>query len=213
MRFWGTEAARKAVTALAIVMGVALVAGCSSRPDIGSAPAADPQAETPFYKVGPGDTLQVFVWRNPELTKTVTVRPDGRVTVPLVEDLEAAGKTPTALARDVEDELSAFVQDPFVSVFVSGFQGTFDQQVRVVGEAAQPQAMPYRDGMTVLDVMIQVGGLTQFADGNDATLVRRGDGDMTSYALDLDRLLNDGEIEANAPVQPGDVIIIPETFL
>lgn len=198
---------------LGIVLIAWLVAGCAARPDISSAPTAQETDEAPFYKIGPGDNLEVFVWRNPELTKTVVVRPDGRVTVPLVEDLEASGKTPTELARDVENELSAFVQDPFVSVFVSGFTGTFDQQVRVVGQAAEPQAMPYRDGMTVLDVMINVGGLTQFADGDGATLVRRTADGTQSYRLRLDDLLNEGEIDANAPVRPGDVIIIPETFL
>jgi polysaccharide export outer membrane protein len=198
---------------LGIFLVAGLAAGCAARPDISSAPTAQETDEAPFYKIGPGDNLEVFVWRNPELTKTVVVRPDGRVTVPLVEDLEASGKTPTELARDVENELSAFVQDPFVSVFVSGFSGTFDQQVRVVGQAAEPQAMPYRDGMTVLDVMINVGGLTQFADGDGATLVRRTAEGTQSYRIRLDDLLNDGDINANAPVRPGDVIIIPETFL
>lgn len=199
----------------AVMTALALGAtGCTSRPDIAEAPESQQQdAPAPLYQIGPGDSLQVFVWRNPELTKSVVVRPDGRVTVPLVEDLPASGKTPTELARDIEQELSAFVQDPFVSVFVSGFQGTFDQQVRVVGAAAEPQAMPYRAGMTVLDVMIRVGGLTDFADGDSVTLVRRTDEGRTSYRVRLDDLLQDGDIKANAPVRPGDILIIPQTFL
>lgn len=168
--------------------------------------------EAPAYRIGPGDVLQIFVWRNPELTTTVPVRPDGRISVPLLEDMEAAGKTPSELGREMENELGVFIQNPLVTVIVSNFVGTFDQQVRVVGQAQQPRAIPYRANMTLLDVMIAVGGLTAFADGNRASLVRTSDGDQKQYRIRLDDLLKDGEIEANAAVLPGDVVIIPESF-
>lgn len=168
--------------------------------------------EAPAYRIGPGDVLQIFVWRNPELTTTVPVRPDGRISVPLLEDLEAAGKTPSELGREMEEELSVFIQNPLVTVIVNNFVGTFDQQVRVVGQAQQPRAIPYRANMTLLDVMIAVGGLTAFADGNRASLVRSIDGDQKQYRIRLDDLLKDGEIEANVAVLPGDIVIIPESF-
>src|SRR5690349_15017982 len=140
----------------------ALLAGCSSTEPL---PAIAPISDTssPDYVIGPLDNLQVFVWRNPEVTTTVPVRPDGRISTPLIEDMQAAGKTPTQLARDIEKELSKYIVDPVVTVMVTGFNGPFSQQVRVVGEAAKPQAIPYRENMTVLDVMIAVGGLTEFA--------------------------------------------------
>jgi len=173
--------------------------------------AAAPAA--PLYRIGPGDGLDIFVWRNDEFTTSVTVRPDGRITVPLIDDLQAAGKTPTELARDVEQALGAFVQDPLVTVMVTNFVGTFQQQVRVVGAAVNPSAIPYRADMTVLDVMIAVGGLTEFAAGDRATLVRVVNGEQREYNVKLDRLLRGGDIDANGPVMPGDIIIIPETFL
>jgi len=175
--------------------------------------AESPPAEAPLYRIGPGDALQIFVWRNAELTSAVTVRPDGRITVPLIDDLEAAGKTPTQLARDIEEALSAFVQDPLVTVMVENFVGTFQQQVRVVGAAANPAAIPYRANMTLLDVMISVGGLTEFAAGDRATLVRVVDGRQREFHVELDSLLREGQISANAPVLPGDILIIPESFL
>lgn len=177
------------------------------------APRSVADANAPDYRIGPLDTLQIFVWRSPDLTTSVPVRPDGRISTPLIEDLEAAGKTPTQLARDIEQKLSTFVQDPVVTVIVGGFNGPFDQQVRVVGEAAQPQAIPFRANMTVLDVMIAVRGLNEFAAGNRAVLVRGSGPNQQSFRLRLDDLLRDGDISANAPVMPGDVIIVPQSWL
>jgi polysaccharide export outer membrane protein len=167
---------------------------------------------TPDYKIGPLDTIQIFVWQSPEFTVTVPVRPDGRISTPLIEDLEATGRTPTQLARDIEEKLKVYVQDPLVTVIVSGFAGPFDQQVRVVGEALQPRAIPYRANMTMLDVMIEVGGLTEFASGNRAVLARGQTGNQTTFNVRLDDLLRDGDINANVPVLPGDVVIIPQSW-
>ena len=168
--------------------------------------------EAPAYRIGPGDVVNIFVWRTPELTTTVPVRPDGRISVPLLEDLQAAGKTPSELGREMERELGVFIQNPLVTVIVTNFVGTFEQQIRVVGQAQQPRAIPYRANMTLLDVMIAVGGLTAFADGNNASLVRTVDGNQQQFRVRLDDLLRGGEITANAAVLPGDVVIIPETF-
>jgi polysaccharide export outer membrane protein len=192
---------------------VTVLAGCSS---YGTLPPAQQRVTspgtTPEYLIGPTDTLNVFVWRNPDLTTTIPVRPDGRISIPLIEDLQAAGKTPTALARDVEKELKKFIQEPIVTVIVTSFVGPFTQQIRVVGEAARPQAIPYRENMTVLDVMIQVGGLTQFASGNRAVLVRTSQGSNRYFQVLLDDLLKDGKVEANVEVLPGDVLIIPQSW-
>ncbi len=193
-----------------ILCCLALV-GCDTGkelPDAG-ATAADTDWLSPTYKIGPGDVLQVFVWQNEDLTGDVAVRPDGRITMPLIEDLPAAGKTPSELGRDIEAALDEYIIAPVVTVMVSGFAGTFDQQVRVVGAAQQPAALPFRANMTVLDVMISVGGLTEFAAGNRATLVRFAEGERTQYRLRLDDLVREGDITANAAVLPGDVIIIP----
>ena len=170
------------------------------------------QIDSYNYIVGPGDNLGIFVWRNPELSQTVQVRPDGKVSAPLVEDLDAAGKTSTELAREIEEILSTYVRDPLVTVIVSGFRGVFDTQVRVVGEAAEPRAVPYRDNMTLLDLMIEVGGLTEFADGNKARLVRTFNGEQEQMLVRIDDLLKDGDISANVNIAPGDVVIIPESW-
>ena len=164
------------------------------------------------YIIGPGDNLTIFVWRNPELTRSVPVRPDGRISVPLVEDLVASGKTATELAREVELVLSTYVKDPLVTVILDGFVGVFDTQVRVLGEASQPRALPYTAHMTVLDVMIAVGGMTEFADGNKARLVRTVDGQPHEAVLRLGDLIQDGDISANVAIAPGDVLIIPEAW-
>lgn len=164
------------------------------------------------YYVGPLDSLQIFVWRNPELTTSVTVRPDGRFSVPLIDDLPATGRTPTQLARDIEKKLSEYIQSPIVTVIVSGFQGPFAQQVRVVGSATSPRAIPFKANMTLLDVMIAVGGTTQFAAGNRATLARYQESGQREYTLRIDDLLKDGDVSANVKIEPGDVIIIPESF-
>lgn len=198
---------------LALVSGL-LVAGCEGN-DFPRVPTdvSVTGAEAPDYRLGPLDGIEVFVWRAPDLSAIVPIRPDGRVSTPLVDDMVAAGKTPTQLARDLEEALTPYVQDPVVTVLVSDFVGPFSQQVRVVGEAQEPTALPYRTGMTVLDVMIIVGGLTEFAAGNDAVLIRGPGADARRYSLRLDDLLRDGDIDANAPVLPGDIILIPESWL
>ena len=163
------------------------------------------------YKIGPLDTLNILVWRNPELSATITVRPDGRISSPLVEDLMAAGRNPADLSREVEKVLAKFIRDPVVTIVVSGFQGTYPEQIRIVGEAAKPQSVPYRQQMTVLDVMIQAGGLTDFADGNAAVLVRGSEGGK-QYSVRLKDLLKRGDISANVAVKPGDIVIVPQSF-
>ena len=168
----------------------------------------------PNYRFGPGETIQIFVWRSPELSTTVPIRPDGRFSMPLIEDMSAAGKTPTELARDIEDQLRAYVQDPIVTV-IARVDGPGDprQQIKVLGQAVNPSSLPFRTGMTVLDVIISTGGLTEFADGNSAVLVRREGVDKTSYRLRLDDLVRKGDIGADRPLLPGDTIIIPESFI
>lgn len=167
----------------------------------------------PDYLVGPGDALQIFVWDHPDLTANVEVRPDGRISTPLVEDLQAAGKSPTALARDVEKVLGEYVRSPVVTVIVQGFVGATEQQVRVVGQAVQPRALRYRQNMTVLDVVIEVGGLSELAAGNRARIIRRVNGEQTELRVRLNDLLNKGKIEHNVPMMPGDILMIPESVL
>ena len=205
---------------LAAALAAAFLASCASGGSIQSADAlrsdsvaaANQTDVSPNYLIGPLDQLEVFVWRAPELSTKVAVRPDGRISTPLVEDMVAAGKTPTQLATDLEAELAEYVKSPEVSVIVSNFQSTFDQQVRVIGEAQKPIALPYQDGMTVLDVMVAVGGLTQYAAGNRSVLIRGVGEDRQSYRLRLDDLLRKGKIAANVPVLTGDVILIPESI-
>lgn len=194
----------------AAFLQIFMLAACSS--DGGELPAIQHGVTASDYIIGPLDTINVFVWRNPEVSVTATIRPDGRVTLPLVEDLAASGKTSTQLAREIEQALSHYIIEPVVTVTVAGFNGPFSEQIRIVGEAVQPKAIPYRTSMTVLDVMIAVGGLTEFASGNRTTLVRMVDGQPQQYRLRLADLLKDGDIKANRPVQPGDVIIIPESW-
>ena len=193
------------------VMGLMALSACSSSASLPPASSLPP-VQSPDYVIGPLDNLTIFVRRNPELTQTIPVRPDGRVSVPLIEDLQAAGKTPTQLARDIEEQLKKFIQDPIVTVMVTGFTGPFSRQVRVVGEATHPQAIPYRDNMTLLDVMIAVGGLTQFAAGNRATLVRDVNGQETQYRVRIDDLIKDGDVTANVQMLPGDVLIVPQSW-
>lgn len=176
------------------------------------APAAKVAASDWTYRVGPLDTLNIFVWRNPELSQTVTVRPDGKFSTPLVKELVASGKTPVELARELEKALADYVRDPLVTVTVGGFSGEYDDQVRVVGEAVKPAATPWRRNMTVLDLLIQVGGLTEFASGNRAVLVRNSAGKTAEFGVRLDDLVRNGDISANVPLQPGDVLIIPEAW-
>lgn len=173
------------------------------------ATAVNPQTE---YLIGPGDNVNIVVWRNPEVSQTVPVRPDGKITTPLVEDLVASGKTPTALARDIEKALAKYIQDPVVTVIVTGFVGPYDKQIRVIGQATKPQALPYRDRMTLMDVLIAVGGITDFADGNKASILRVVDGKPQQFGVRLNDLIKDGKVAANVEMQPGDVLIIPESW-
>ncbi|MBW9271073.1 MAG: polysaccharide export protein [Candidatus Thiodiazotropha sp. (ex. Lucinisca nassula)] len=195
-----------------------LLTACSGTPEMNAATSAGggstgaTSASSPLYLIGPGDTLNVFVWGDQELTTDVVVRPDGLITTPLVEDLQASGKTPTELARNLEARLSKFVKNPKVTVSVRQFVGRYTEQVRVVGQASQPQSLPFREGMTLLDVIIEVGGLTEFASGNSATIVRKIDGKTSQYRVRLDDLIRDGDISANVRMMPGDVLIIPETW-
>ena len=170
-----------------------------------------PRVEVP-YLVGPGDTLNVVVWRSPELSVTVPVRPDGKITTPLVEDLQASGKTTTQIARQVEQVLARFVQNPVVTVIVTSFAGPYSQQVRVIGEAARPQALAYRENMTLLDVMIAVGGITDFAAGNRASILRNEGGKSTQFGVRLTDLIRQGDLSANVDMRPGDVLIIPQSY-
>lgn len=184
--------------------------GCAGSSDFPPAPAAvaSPQYN---YKIGPLDTVSIIVWRNPDLSTSVPVRPDGKITVPLVEDLPALGKDSSSLARDIEKALAKYVREPVVTVVVTGFVGPFSEQIRVVGEAAKPQALPYRQKMTLLDVMIAVGGITDFADGNAATILRTAEG-TRQYSVRLKDLLRRGDTSANVEMQPGDVLVIPQSW-
>jgi len=187
----------------------AALAACGSAPQK-NAPAATAQPPNE-YRIGAGDQINVFVWNHPELSINVPVRPDGMVSTPLIENLQAAGKTPTELARDMEVKLSEYVRAPKINIIVTQFVGAFSDQIRVVGQAAKPQALPYRANMTLLDVMIQVGGLGQFAAGNRARIARSVGGQTTNIPVRLSDLLNKGDTSANVVMQPGDVLIIPES--
>lgn len=197
---------------VATVIAMALSSGCTSL-GYPPAPADLPEMPVNSYIIGPGDTLEVLVWGNPEISRTVVVPPDGSINIPLVENVPAAGKTASELADDLEQRLSKYIRNPVVTVIVSGFVGPYSRQIRVLGEAVQPQALQYRQGMTLLDVMIAVGGLTPFADGNDAKLIRTVDGERKIYSVRLDDLVRDGDITANVEMRPGDILIIPKSFL
>lgn len=209
---------RYRVCALAMLVLSVALAGCVGKtyPPLpitkGSLPStSDPDAYN--YLIGPGDSVNIFVWRNPEVSNTVTVRPDGKITTPLVEDLPASGKTPTQLARDIEKALAIYIKEPIVTVIVGGFVGPYSEQIRVVGEAAKPQALPYRQKMTMLDLMIAVGGITNAADGNKASIVRFVGGKQKQFQVRLEDLIKDGDISANVDILPGDILIIPESWL
>jgi len=200
---------RLVLWAAGIAASAALI-GCSLTP---KHPPPPTFAATPDwrYVIGTGDSVSVMVWRNPELSMGVPVRPDGRLTMPLVEDLMALGRTPTELARDIEKELAKYVRDPMVTVIVSGASGPFTEQIRILGEATRPQAIPYRQDMTLLDLMIVVGGITDFADGNRTVLVRGAEqGKM--YTLRINDLVKRGDISANVDLKPGDILIIPQSW-
>lgn len=200
---------RRVVRSMVVaIMAGAMLAGCASRYEPAPSAAASPDYN---YIIGPGDTINIQVWRNPELSMSVPVRPDGKLASPLVEDLVAMGKNPTALARDIEKELSKFIRDPVVTVIVTGFVGPYSEQIRVIGEAAKPQILAYKQKMTVLDVMIAVGGLTDFADGNAASILRTAEGNK-QYSVRLKDLVKKGDVSANVEVKPGDVLIIPQSW-
>jgi polysaccharide export outer membrane protein len=195
------------LVALVAVVAVAACGGPTLPP--ANTVSYDP---SPDYFIGPLDTLSIFVWRNPELSQSVPVRPDGRISIPLVQDLPAAGKTPTQLASDIEGQLKKYVQDPIVTVIVTSFNGPYSRQVRVVGEAAHPQAIAYRDNMTLLDVMIASGGLTLYAAGNRSTIVRTVGEKETAFRVRIADLIKDGDVSANVQMLPGDVLIIPQAW-
>ena len=199
---------RTSSSALAAAVTLAIT-GCGGAPELPPTPPASslPSAE---YRIGPGDSLNIFVWRNPELTVTVPVRPDGRVSIPLVEDVIAIGKTPTALAREYEQRLAKYIKEPLVTVIVEGFVGPIPEQVRIICEASQPRSLPYRADMTLLDAMIAVGGLTKYAAGDDSVIVRTVNGTQNTYSVHLSSLIRDGDVASNVALQPGDILIIPQ---
>lgn len=199
----------KHIVLFVLVLAVMMVGGCATTEE----PLGEAGELVDYeYVIGPGDSVEIFVWGNPEVSTSVIVRPDGLISAPLVEDVFASGKTPTQLARDVEEALSRYVKDPLVTVLVGGFVGRFDQQVRVVGEAANPTSIPYRQDMTLIDVLIAVGGITEFASGNRAVIIRYIDGQPVKGGVRIDDLLQDGDITANVAMRPGDILIIPEAW-
>ncbi len=206
---------RKLVRNGAFVVALLALAGVSGCAAPGGTPAgavSAVQAEPAPYLIGPGDTLNVSVWHNPELTTTVPVRPDGRISTPLVDDETAAGKTPQQLGRDIETRLKKYVADPIVTVIVSNFVGAYGEQIRIVGEAVTPKSIPFLAHMTALDAMIAAGGLTPYAAGNRAKIVRRVDGKELDLNVRLSDLLKNGDMGANTDLRPGDIIIIPQSF-
>lgn len=195
----------------ALALATLGMSGCASTGKGGA--MADPSpAPASDYLIGPGDNVNIVVWRNPEVSTSVPVRPDGKITTPLVEDLQASGKTSTELARDIEKALAKFIQQPVVTVVVTGFVGMYSEQIRVIGQAARPQALPYRRDMSLMDVLIAVGGVTEFASGNKATIIRTVDGKSQKLNVRLADLIKEGDISANIYMRPGDVLIIPESF-
>ena len=195
----------------AFVSSLLTLGGCASTQH---QPLSTGEGQVPShdYLVGPGDSVNIIVWRNPEVSMAVPVRPDGKITTPLVEDLPASGKTASQLARDIEKALAKYIQEPIVTVIVTEFVGPYSEQVRVIGEAAKPQALPYRENMTVMDVMIAVGGITDFADGTRASVIRNSEGSQEQFSVRLEDLLRDGDISANVFMRPGDVLVIPESY-
>jgi len=203
---------RRMIRAVLALVAAFTVAGCAGLQGSTLPPAPATIAANDYtYIIGAGDSLNIIVWRNPELSMSVPVRPDGKVAAPLVDELMAQGKTSVQLAREVEKVLGKYVRDPIVTVMVSSFVGPYSEQIRVVGEAARPQFLPYKSKMTLLDVMIAVGGLTDFAAGNSATILRTGDGNQ-QYSVRLKDLIKRGDVSANVEMKPGDILIIPQSF-
>jgi polysaccharide export outer membrane protein len=198
----------KKIACLLSALLMSLLIGCSSS---GSRLLPETSVQnTSDYLIGPGDQLQIFVWRNPDLSTSVTVRPDGRISSPLIDDLDVSNLQPVIVAKLIEDRLSTFIRTPRVSVMVSGFNSTVEQQIRVIGNATNPMTLPYRSGMTLLDVMIAVQGLSDFADGDNSKLIRKENGEIQQYIVELDSLVRGGDISKNRSVLPGDTIIIPD---
>ena len=192
-----------------------LLTGCSGTSNLPQAttrPSLTTDVNDYKYLIGPGDSLTIFVWRNPEISGSFIVRPDGKVTTALVEDLDVSGRTPTMLAREIEEKLATYINNPRVTVSVNGFSGPLSEQVRVIGEATNPRAINYTEHMTLLDLMIAVGGLTEFADGNDAKLIRVVDGRQTTFKIAIEDLISDGDFSKNVDMLPGDIVIIPEAW-
>ena len=197
--------------ATAFVVAIAL-SGCSVLGGSTHPPAPASAGLTDYsYIVGPGDNLNVTVWRNPELSMSVPVRPDGKISAPLIDELVVQGKNSVEIARDIERQLAKYVRDPIVTVIVTGFVGPYSEQIRVVGEAAKPQFLAFKQKMTLLDVMIAVGGLTDFASGNSATILRTSEGNKL-YAVRLKDLIQRGDVSANVEMRPGDILIIPQSL-
>ncbi len=196
---------------LVILFQALLIGGCASSTDY-PVDLAGKNQDTPHYLIGPGDMLQVFVWGNTDLTVTTPVRPDGRITTPLVEDVVASGKSPSQLARDIEKRLSRYIKKPVVTITVTEFVGIPGGQIRVVGQVVTPQTIPFRKNLSLLDVIIKVGGLTEFAAGNDATIVRNVDGSLVRYQVRLQDLADEGDVGVNVMMQPGDVLFVPESL-
>jgi polysaccharide export outer membrane protein len=196
-----------------LALGLALLVSACAGPGEKLPPAPSSAALNPDYTyiIGAGDSLSIIVWRNPELSMGVPVRPDGKIAAPLIDELIAQGKTSVEVAREVEKALSKYVRDPVVTVLVTGFVGPYSQQIRVLGEAARPQALSYKQEMTVLDVMIAVGGLTDFAAGNQAVLLRTSDGNK-QFSVRLSDLVKRGDVSANVAMKPGDILIIPQSY-
>ena len=200
----------RAARLVGLALVAATLAACKTAPPHPPAPALASAGDY-TYIIGAGDNLNISVWRNPELSMSVPVRPDGKVSAPLVEELVVQGKTSVEVARDVEKKLATYVRDPIVTVIVTGFVGPYSEQIRVVGEAARPQFLPYKQKMTLLDVMIAVGGLTDFANGNGATILRTADGNK-QYSVRLRDLIKRGDVSANVDMRPGDILIIPQSL-
>ena len=203
------------VNLLVLTLLTLFIAGCGSlsRQDSLSADNLPATAPDFNYLIGPGDRLNVFVWRNPDVSATgIPVMPDGRISTPLAGDMKASGKTPIQLAKDIEEVLAEVIKNPLVTVTVTDYVGGYEQQVRVVGEATTPRALPYNNDMTLLDVMIAVGGLTEFAAGNKAIIVRNVNGAEQQFNVKLEDLIKGGDISANVKVAPGDIIVIPESL-
>ncbi|WP_371264980.1 XrtA/PEP-CTERM system exopolysaccharide export protein [Alteromonas sp. V450] len=204
-----------ALKLLATLLLSVLLWGCSSNAKLPEAtvhPSLTSDINDYRYLIGPGDAVNIFVWRNPELSGTFSVRPDGMITTRLIEDIEVTGRTPTQLARELEEKLSVYINNPRVSVTIGGYVGPFSEQVRVIGEATNPRAVNYKENMTLLDLMIAVGGITEFADGNSTQLIRTVDGKQKAYRIYIDDLIRDGDISKNVDILPGDIIIVPEAW-